>query len=221
VRHTDDATGLVRELATVSYDTPARELSHAMDSAAAVLAALDGTDWRLLSSVHALTGRDDSVGDRAQRLMDRIGEAARAPELRRSLIPVLGEARESAHALLDAALRLERPAPADTPAGPRPGLVTDAGQVTLSEHGAPPVPSDPAHPVRGTQQPLSWDPEDSGAGAGDARPLRAARRVIAAGPAALHADLAAVREEIESFRALHPDTPVEISWRAEPDGGSR
>ncbi|GGX84362.1 hypothetical protein GCM10010510_31720 [Streptomyces anandii JCM 4720] len=223
VRHIDDATGLVRELASVPHETPARELSHAMDSAAAVLAALDGTDWRLLSSVHALTSRDDSIGDRAQRLMDRIGEAARAPELRRSLIPVLGEVRESGHALLDAALRLERPAPVDTPAGPSAGAdpVTDAGQVTLSEHGTPPVSSDPVAPVRGEQQPLSWEPDGSGTDAGELRPVRAARRVIAPGPSALHADLTAVREEIEAFRALHPETPVEISWRAEPDGEGR
>ncbi|MGW3249331.1 hypothetical protein ACWDCX_01990 [Streptomyces fungicidicus] len=222
VRHTDDATGLVCELASVTYETPARELSHAMDSAADVLAALDGTDWRLLSSVHALTGRDDSIGDRAQRLMDRIGEAARAAELRRSLIPVLAEVREAGHALLDAALRLERPAPAGPAGGPDP--VTDAGQVTLSEHGAPPVSSEPVAPVapvRGEQQPLSWEPEESETGADGSRPVRAARRVIAPGTAALHADLIAVREEIEAFRALHPDTPVEISWRAEPDGESR
>ncbi|MFJ8347481.1 hypothetical protein ACIQ9J_14120 [Streptomyces sp. NPDC094153] len=223
VRHADDATGVVRELASVSYETPARELSHAMDSAADVLTALDGTDWRLLSSVHALTGRDDSIGDRAQRLLDRIGEAARTPELRRSLIPVLGEIRETGHALLDAALRLERPAPVDTPAGPSagPDPVTDAGQVTLSEHGAPPVSSDPAGTVRGEQQPLDWEPEDTGSGTDAPRPPRAARRVIAPGTAALHADLTAVREEIEAFRALNPDTPVEISWRAEPDGESR
>ncbi|AGP55283.1 hypothetical protein [Streptomyces rapamycinicus] len=219
VRHTDDATGLVCELASVSYDTPARELSHAMDSAADVLAALDGTNWRLLTSVHGLTGRDDSIGDRAQRLMDRIGEAARTPEFRRSLIPVLGEVRELGHALVDSALRLERPAPDEPAAEPDP--VTDAGQVTLSEHGAPPISSDPAGPVRGEQQPLSWEPEGSGTGADGPRPPRAARRVIAPGPAALHADLSAVREEVEAFRALHPDTPVEISWRAEPDGESR
>ncbi|MCP9974853.1 hypothetical protein [Streptomyces somaliensis] len=219
VRHADDATGLVRELASLSYETPARELSHAMDSAAGVLAALDGTDWRLLTSVHGLTGRDDGIGDRAQRLMDRIGEAARAPERERSLVPVLGEVRETGHALLDAALRLERPAPAEAPAGPDP--VTDAGGITLSEHGAPPVPSDPAGAVGGEQRPLSWDPEETGTGAEESGPPRAARRTIAPGPAALHADLAAVREEIEAFRALHPDTPVEISWRAEPDGEGR
>ncbi|MFJ5894695.1 hypothetical protein ACIQFZ_04320 [Streptomyces sp. NPDC093064] len=221
VRHTDDATGLVTELASVSYETPARELSHAMDSAAAVLAALDGTDWRLLSSVRALTGRDDSIGDRAQRLVDRIGEAARAPERERSLAPVLGEVREAGHALLDAALRLERPAaPAGEPAEPDP--VTAAGNVPLSRHGVPPVssdpaPSDPAGAAAPTQEPLSWEPEPA-CGPG---PRRGARRVIAPGTTALHADLTAIREEIEAFRALHPDTPVEISWRAEPDGEGR
>ncbi|WP_260470646.1 hypothetical protein [Streptomyces sp. RP5T] len=216
VRHAEDATGLVRELASATYETPGRDLSHAMASAADLLAALDGTNWRLLSSVHGLTGRDDSIGDRAQRLMDRIREAARAPERERSLIPALGEFRDTGHALLDAALQLERPAPVDTSAGPAP--VTDAGRIPLSEHGAPPVPSEPAGPVRGRQEPLSWEPEGSGTGADAVAPVRAARRVIAPGPAALHADLTAVREEIEAFRALHPDTPVEIVWRAEPDG---
>lgn len=219
VPHTDDATGLVRELASATYETPARELSHAMAGAADVLAALDGTNWRLLSSVHGLTGRDDSIGDRAQRLMDRIGEAARAPERERSLIPALGELRETGHALLDAALQLERPAGVDRPAEPDP--VTDAGRIPLSEHGTPPVPSRPTGPVAGEQQPLSWEPEQPGPGTGGSGPVRAARRVIAPGPVALHADLTAVREEIEAFRALHPDTPVEITWRAEPDGEHR
>ncbi|MFD6324792.1 hypothetical protein ACFWOL_18410 [Streptomyces sp. NPDC058442] len=222
VRHTDDATGLVTELASVSYETPARELSHAMDSAAAVLAALDDTNWRLLSSVRALTGRDDSIGDRAQRLVDRIGETARAPERERSLAPVLGEVQEAGHALLDAALRLERPAAsAGEPAGPEP--VTAAGHVPLSRHGVPPVSSDPGPSEPGgraapMQEPLSWEPEPA---PGGSAPRRAARRIVAPGTAALHADLTAVREEIEAFRALHPDIPVEISWRAEPDGEGR
>ncbi|WP_330354472.1 hypothetical protein [Streptomyces chartreusis] len=221
VRHAEDATGLVCELASASYETPARDLSHAMSSASDVFMALDDTNWRLLGSVQGLTGRDDSIGDRAQRLMERIGEAARAPERERSLIPVLREIRDNGHALLDAALRLERPAVADEPAGPDP--VTGAGQITLSEHGAPPVPSDPARVPKGEQDRLSWDPEPTADGSGidGSGPRRAARRVIAAGPAALDADLIAVREEIEAFRALYPDTPVEISWRAEPDGERR
>ncbi|MEF9522906.1 MULTISPECIES: hypothetical protein [Streptomyces] len=235
VRHTDDPTGLVSELAAVSYRTPARDLSHAMDSAGEVLTALDSTDWRLLSSVRALTGRDDSIGDRAQRLMDRIGEAVRAPERERSLVPVLGEVRETGLALLDAALRLEQPAaPAGGPVGEPGGEdpATAAGNVPLSQHGVPPVSSVPvsspapsgpdpvgtAAPSASTQEPLSWEPEPAPGGSG---PRRAARRVIAAGPTALQADLTAVRAEIEAFRALHPDTPVEISWRAEPDGEGR
>ncbi|MYW64879.1 hypothetical protein GTY65_12495 [Streptomyces sp. SID8379] len=209
VRHAEDATGLVSELASVSYETPARDLSHAMDSAADVLTALNTADWRLLSSVRALTGRDDSIGDRAQQLMDRIGDAARAPERERSLIPLLREVRESGLALLDAALRLERSAPADEPAGPTSEI--DADRIPLSEHGTPPVPSGPKGPVQGQQDPLSWDPEPA---PGPGTPRRAGRRVIAPGPAALHADLDAVREDIEAFRALHPNTPVEISWQA-------
>lgn len=195
VRHTDDPTGLVSELAAVSYRTPARDLSHAMDSAGEVLTALDSTDWRLLSSVRALTGRDDSIGDRAQRLMDRIGEAVRAPERERSLVPVLGEVRETGLALLDAALRLEQPAaPAGGPVGEPGGEdpATAAGNVPLSQHGVPPVSSVPvsspapsgpdpvgtAAPSASTQEPLSWEPEPApgapalgGPPAGSSRPV--------------------------------------------------
>ncbi|MFF3722028.1 hypothetical protein ACFYYM_06570 [Streptomyces erythrochromogenes] len=215
VRHPEDATGLVRELAAYTCETPARDLSHAMASAAGLFAALNGTDWKLLASVHGLAGRDDSIGDRAQRLMERIGEAARAPERERSLIPVLGEVRETGHALLDAALQLGSSATLAEPAPPAPPA--GAAEIPLSEHGAPPVSSAPQGPVQGRQEPLSWEPEKPGSTAG-AAPVRAARRVIAPGTAALRADLTAVREEIEAFRALHPDTPVEIVWRAEPGG---
>ncbi|MFE2375852.1 hypothetical protein [Streptomyces sp. NPDC059398] len=210
-RHTDDATGLVSELASVSYQTRARDLSHAMGSAAEVLTALNDTDWRLLASVRALTGRDDSIGDRSQQLMDRISEAAHAPERERSLGPELDAVRKHGLGLLDDALNLERPAPIPVPVEPTAEI--DADRIPLSQHGNPPVSSDPTNLVGGEQDPLTWDPEP-----GPGTLPRAGRHVIAPGQAALHADLDAVREAIEAFRALHPDTPVEISWRAQQEG---
>ncbi|WP_406478448.1 hypothetical protein [Streptomyces sp. NBC_01615] len=214
VRHTDDATALVRELAAISYETPARELSHTMDSAVDLLNALDATDWQLLTSVRDLSGRDDSVGDRAQRLLDRIGEAARAPERERSLVPVLGEVRESGLALMNAALRLERPAPV-----PQPPAAPGPEQIALSEHGTPPVSSGPGarNPDSAADPRTPWNPQPP---SGGSTPLPAPRRrVIAPGPAALREDLTAVREEIEAFRADHPQAPVEIFWGPVSDSG--
>lgn len=216
VRHGDDPTALVRELAALSYETPDLELSHTMDSAAELAAALDGTDWALLERVRKLSARDDTVGDRAQRFLDRIREAARDTEKERSLIPVLKEVRESAHALMDAALQLEPPAPAP---GPQPPV--DAEQVPLSRHGIPPVPSKLPDP--GPSQQLRIPPADERSG-DDSRPedrLPAAPHVVHAGPsgaAELPRKLTAVREEIEAYRAAHPDAAVRIVWQVVGDG---
>ncbi|MGV4981646.1 hypothetical protein ACVB8X_00665 [Streptomyces sp. NRAIS4] len=222
-RHGNDATALVEELARVSHETPARELAHAMDSAEAVLQALDATDWRLLKSVHGLRDRDDSVGDRAGRLLDRIAETALASEFERPLVPVLDAVPETAMAILDAALRTERTAPLP-PQPPAPG----PEQIPLSQHGTPPVPSRPAD----SDEPTSSGEPADGPGAGQASAgepsgpttkvaavsARAARRVIGVGDGGLEAllssELTAIRREIEEFRAQHPHTAVEIVWRA-------
>ncbi|MEU6995448.1 hypothetical protein ABZ953_32930 [Streptomyces sp. NPDC046465] len=198
-RHTKDATGLVRELASATCDGDDRGLSVTMNSAGELLTALDDTDWRLLTSVRDLSGRDDSVGDRARRLLTEIGEAARAPELERSLGSVLGTVREDAMAILDTALKVERtPAP--------PVVPPTAEQVSLSTQGNPVVPSIHAGPT----------PEEK---PGPSAPgmARAARHVLAPGATALErvlADkLATVQQEIEIFRSAHPDVPLEIVWR--------
>ncbi|WP_229376318.1 hypothetical protein [Streptomyces spirodelae] len=217
-RHGNDATALVEELAAVSHQTPARELAHTMESAGAVLRALDGTDWHLLRSVQGLRDRDDSVGDRAGRLLDRIAEAARASEFERSLVPVLTSVRETGMAIVDAALQLERTTPMP-PQPPAPG----PEQIPLTEHGAPPVPSQPdepgesAAPKPETGQDRTGGTDDA-ATAGTGPAARAARRIIGDAPSGLEAllatELAAIRQEIHTFRAGHPHTAVEIIWRA-------
>lgn len=208
-RHGSDATGLVKELAAVTYETPDRDLAHTMDSAEDVLRALDTTDWRLLSSVRGLSGRDDSVGDRAGRLLARLAEAARASEFERSLVPVLDGLGDTAMAVVDAALRVERTAPLP-PAEPAPGPGPE--QVPLTEHGNPSVPSQPAEPPTGADE-----VPETASGRVSQGSAWTARRVIGAGSsgleALLSAELAAVQREIEEFRAEHPDTPVEIICR--------
>ncbi|GAB2791701.1 hypothetical protein GCM10027073_24970 [Streptomyces chlorus] len=219
-RHATDATALIEELAGLSYETPARELAHAMESSAAVLTALDGTDWRLLKSVRELTGRDDSVGDRASRLLAQLTEAGRASEYDRSLVPVLDGVRETAMAVVDAALKVERTAPL-VPEPPAPG----PEQVSLTQHGKPAVPSQSVPP-----RPTDGEPDDSAPGATEGKGSTSAgastsgvRRVIGAGTSGLETlltELAAVRQEIEEFRAGHPDAEVEIIWRT-ADGMDR
>ncbi|MBO0511387.1 hypothetical protein J0695_06135 [Streptomyces beijiangensis] len=213
VRHPDDPTALVRELASLSYETPAPDLSHAMDSSKAVQTALNDTDWKLLTSVRELGGRDDSVGDRAQRLLERIAEAARAPERERSLVPALDQVRERGLNLLNEALNLERPAPEPQP----PVSTTDPEQITLSEHGTPPVSSESGaqNTDRGADPRTPWDPQPS---TGGATPLPAPRRIT--GPGALKDGLTGVREEIEAFHLAHPHTPVDIYWRPVDSGPS-
>ncbi|MEW5659283.1 hypothetical protein ABGT92_28670 [Streptomyces cinereoruber] len=215
-RHGDDTIALFEELAGLSYETPVRALAHTIKSAEEVLKALETVDWRLLESVSRLTGRDDSVGDRADRLMARLAEAARASAYERPLKDTLKGVNETAMAVLDAALAVERAAPPAQPVPaappvPEPG----AGQVPLTTHGNPPVPS----------QPAGDEDEVGGSGPGvdgvpEAR-RRTARRIIDSGRSDLETVLAseldAVRREIEEFRAGHPHTAVEIVWRAVDD----
>ncbi|MFW6695732.1 hypothetical protein [Streptomyces sp. MAR4 CNX-425] len=211
-RHPADATALVEELATASYETPHKELAHAMSSAKGVLDALDETDWRVLQNVRNLRDRDDGIGDRAGRLLTQLAEAARVPEFERSLVPVLRDAREAGMAIVEAALKVENGAPV-TPEPP----ATGAEGVPLTD-GNPSVPSQPFLPRPGGGQTSGTD---SATPAGGGSSARAARRVIGGENSALEtllaSELAAVRREIEEFRSAHPDTEVEIIWQ--PVGG--
>ncbi|MFJ7053800.1 hypothetical protein ACIQU7_18990 [Streptomyces albidoflavus] len=219
-RHGSDATALVKELAAVTHQTPARELAHTMESAEQVLAALDATDWPVLQRVYALRDRADSVGDRAGRLFANIAETVRASEFERPLAPVLREVRSTAMGIFDAALQTERTAPPPVPA-PAPGPEA----ISLTEHGDPAV-SAHGEPQAGPAGPqFLWPASDAPAEEGGRAVLpgpRAARRVVQAGPSALETllagELSAIRREIEEFRAGNPDTPVEIIWRAVDHG---
>ncbi|MFI5650514.1 hypothetical protein ACIA71_04800 [Streptomyces anulatus] len=218
----DDATALVEELAGLSYETPVRALAHTMTNAEDVLSALDAVDWRLLGSVSRLTERDDSVGDRAGRLMDRLAEAAGASAYERPLEDALKGVRETAMAILDAALAVERTAPPAQPAAPSapPTPGPGAEQIPLSLHGNPPVSSQPPA-TDGDEAGVGSDGAPGGATGASGAQRRAARRIIDAGhsslEAALASELADVRREIEEFRAGHPHTAVEIVWRAVDD----
>ncbi|MEV6422842.1 hypothetical protein [Streptomyces sp. NPDC051662] len=209
-RHGSDATALVRELSGLSYESPDRDLAHTMTTAEAVLHALDDADaaWRVLKNVRRLSDREDSLGDRARRLLAQVAEAARASEFERSLLPVLGGVPETGMAIVEAALHVEQAAP--QPPSPAPG----PDRIPLSQHGNPPVSSDP---VRPQPQPQTQQPQVAAEG-----PAQSARRVIASGPSPLESllsdELDAVRAEIEQFRATHPDTSVEIIWRAVRNG---
>jgi hypothetical protein len=112
-------------------------------------------------------------------------------------------------AVVDAALRVERTAPLPPPVEPAPG----PEQIPLTEHGNPPVPSQPAEPSAPAGQGSDTDSGRVPAGGS----AWTARRVIGAGSSGLEAllaaELAAVQREIEEFRAEHPDTPVEIIVR--------
>lgn len=103
---TRDATPLVRELAaTLRTDVTDIVLGSAIASAPAVLDALDATEWSLLESVRGFVGHE-VLGERAERLVGQVADAARDDERVRELAPVLGGIRRHAVALIAEAGRL-------------------------------------------------------------------------------------------------------------------
>ena len=196
---THDATPLIKELAAAAYDVSDEVLGAAITSAPEVLRALDDTDWSLLQSVRGFTERTDGIGERTRRLLDELATAANDDEFTRRLAPVLGNVRSRAVALLSEAGRLaargETAAsqPPKPPSPPRGG----AEQVSLTGSGDPSVSSTPA-------------PRSSPENAGTA-PARGERR---AEPGRLEDTLAALRDEIRTYAAAHPDVAVDIVWRA-------
>lgn len=197
-----DATALVRELAAVSYATTDQELATAVTAAPEVLSALDQADWSLLHSVRGFAGRPDGVGDRSERLVTRITEAARAGEFEKSLVPVLAGLREQAIAIVNDAARLAQvpdpvipPKPVDprVPVQPheqeKPVEQPTADDVRLTHHGKPSVPS-----VRRLVVHLE--------------PTKA--------EAVLAKEIDTLRDEIRAYSEAHPGATVEISWHAVP-----
>ncbi|MFC6937630.1 hypothetical protein ACFQHO_50115 [Actinomadura yumaensis] len=89
---------LVQALADADYDISDQELASALVSASAVLRCLEGVQWGVLDGVAAFAGRGDSVGARAERLVQDVTRAARADEFVQTLPPVLEAANERAAA---------------------------------------------------------------------------------------------------------------------------
>ncbi|MFE5688252.1 PglY protein [Streptomyces sp. NPDC056512] len=214
VRH-KDATALVRELSALSYTTTDDALAKTMSSAQLTLNALDRVKWQLLQSVRGLTSRGDGLADRAQRLLAEIAETAAAVEHDRELAPVLNGAESQAVDIISESGRLNAaaaptpppaPAPADAPI-PAP---RDADQVSLTEHGQPPLPAQaPAAPLTPATP--------------AAAPARRRRLVIATSPGSLEPGLAQVlaelTQQIRSHAAANPGTEIEIGW-TEVEGGT-
>jgi hypothetical protein len=214
VRH-KDATALVRELSALSYTTADDALAKTMSSAQPTLDALDRVKWQLLESVRGLTNRGDDLADRAQRLLAEIAETAAAREFERELTVVLNGAESRAVDIISESGRLNAtatptpvcaPAPAET-AVPAP---KDADQVSLAEHGQPPLPAQPT-------------PSTPAAPA--AAPAKRRRLFIATSPGSLESSLAQalaeLTQQIRSHAAAHPGTEIEIEigWR-EVEGGT-
>ena len=138
-----DDTTLVRALADGANPTTDPVLGTAIKQAPAVLAALDDVEWSLLESVYRWTSQE-ILGERAQRLLDQVAEAARDPQNERDLVPVLGRIRGEAVALAAEAARLVvvDPPPPKTPieppekqvaVAPAPGLVNERRIVGAAE----------------------------------------------------------------------------------------
>ncbi|SFD43794.1 hypothetical protein [Streptomyces aidingensis] len=228
-RHRTDNTALVRALAAAPRTVEDKVLATTLSSAPAVLEALDDADWQMLRSVRGLAGRDDSVGDRARRLLGQVRRTARAPENERALAPVLGTIRETGMEIVNAALRVERAAPLV----PTPAREAGADGVSLGEHADPVLPARSPEPGAGHRPgPAGGNGYGEGDGwAGTPRsgagPAGGRRRVIRPGAAEgglteaeslLAAELAAVQGEISAFLAAHPGVAVEVSWGAVPTG---
>ncbi|MFF8816291.1 PglY protein [Streptomyces pactum] len=212
---TSDATPLVKELAAVSYDVTDQEIGAAIKQAPEVLRALDDTNWKLLRSVRGFAGRDDGVGDKAERLIALLRETADDHEQARSLVPVLSQLQDQALALVNEVAQLASVARPPVPEPTTPG----PDDISLTRHGTPAVPS--AVPPR------------SEAGRSEATvPVPAPG--TAAGPTAPHVlnaeeptrvesllaeAITDVRDEIRSYLEAHPGVPIEITWRPLPSDG--
>ncbi|MGW5613092.1 PglY protein [Streptomyces sp. NPDC003877] len=206
-----DSTAVVRELATAVYDATDQEIGTALKQAPEVLRALDGTNWRLLASVRAFAERDDSVGDRAARLIEAVQDTANDHEQVRSLVPVLDRLQEQALGLVNEVARLAQVAQ-PVPPQPRP----TADDVSFTEHGQPAVSSDPAVESDGPRQPATRG-ESQGGGAPRTPSPRTSHVVE---PTRLEATLAAtladVQDEIRLYVEAHPGTRIQVSWQPVP-----
>ncbi|MEY9214310.1 PglY protein [Thermobifida halotolerans] len=194
LRHTDD-TPLVRELAAVAYDVDDQTLGRAVGSAGRMKRALETTDWQLLDQVRSLTGRDDTVGDGARKTINALAEAARSFDHPDDLAAALTKAQQEGRKLVNRALQLAnitdpQPTPdPQPPVGTPNPVVTDPEQVSLTEHGDPPV----SATVR--------------SGATRRIPARSA-------PSALEQQMDGLLQEIREYAEQNPDAEIQVTWRA-------
>ncbi|MGW3744979.1 hypothetical protein ACWD62_31445 [Streptomyces sp. NPDC005146] len=188
---------------SASHDTSDAVLATALTSAPDVLQALDDADWALLDGVRGFAGRQDSVGERAERLIAEIAETAATSEFERSLIPVLGSIRAKAVVLVQDAARLTQ---VETPVAPQPVVVPEppaADDVSLTQHGRPSVPS-------------------SGPAASTApgQPSTGLSRTVRLQPShvenSLNKAIDNLWDEILAYAAAHPGMAVEITWQVVP-----
>ncbi|MGW8359294.1 PglY protein [Streptomyces wedmorensis] len=197
-----EATATVRELAGVSYATSDTALATAITSAPEVLKALDDADWQLLDSVRGFAGRRDNVGERAERLIGEISEAAAASEFERSLVPVLDSIRSKAVALVKDAARLAQVA---EPVVPLPPVEQTPDDVRLTQHGTPSVSSTRSTPGTGTS-----------VGPGGAAGSRTVRLQPSHMENALSKAMDNLWDEILAYSAANPGMAVEITWQVVP-----
>lgn len=194
-----DATALVRELAAATYDeTSDAVLAVVISSAPEVLKALDDADWEMMEAVRGFAGRQDGIGERADRLLEEIARAATDSEFERSLVPVLHGIRSKAVALTRDAARLAQVAePVAPPTPPEP----TADDVSLTRHGDPAVPSQQTEPR------------------GRTAPAAAHVQSVFLEPTYLENALNGLWDDILAYSAAHPGMKVEVTWRAVPADG--
>ncbi len=88
-----------------------------------MLHALDNCNWDMLTNLATFAGRQDGIGDRSERLLTGLTEAARASEFTTELAPLLTRAsKEAANIITDAAQTVDT-TPAPQPA-PQPSTAT-------------------------------------------------------------------------------------------------
>ncbi len=101
------------------------------------------------------------------------------------------------------------PAPQEAP--------TEAGQVSLTFHGQPPLPTSPGE----LSSPATPAGTTTPAGPGAGVPRLSTRRVAArAGETAFERALADLLGEIREFAATNPDTEIEIGWKPADEPGT-
>lgn len=207
---THDAADLIRELAAAEYDVTDAELAAAIAHAPELRDALRDTDWDDLETVRNLTGREDSVSDRAARLLAEVRRSAHVHEHEQSLVPVLGRLQDGAKALMREATRLSRtPQPPAEPTPPEPTRPT-AEDVPLPPDSAPTAPANPT-PPDGRTTPIA---PSAPAPAPVPAPRPRAAHIVE--PKRLEATLAAatagIEDEIRSYLESHPRARVEVFW---------